>query len=143
MKRFCHSQIELTEFFNELNRNGDYPVKFNYSTGKMRSLPANDVQWVFYKEISNHTGEDVGTVANRMKRDIGFPILMGTEHSEELSWILKRLSFHSQSDEVQLAMMKWIPVTSLFNSKCHTEFRDNMISFWRSNGLELEYLSKG
>ena len=117
-----------------------YPVKITVTDDiKKRSLPANSVQHVFYKEISNYTGEDIKTAGNRMKRDFGLAIVLSGEYGEKVAWMLDCMNFEKRSDAQQIAMMDLVPVTSLFTSKEHTTYRDNMINFWHEHNLILEY----
>jgi hypothetical protein len=117
-----------------------YPCKITVSDDiKKRSLPANSVQHVFYKIIADYTGEDIKTVGSRMKRDIGLSIALDGDNAEKTQWILNKFDFWAKPDQVQLALMDWIPVTSKFTSKQHTIFRDNMIELWRGRNLILEY----
>jgi hypothetical protein len=117
-----------------------YPCKITITDDtKKRSLPANAVQHCFYKTISEYTGEDIKTSGNRMKRDIGLPILLSGEYGEKVAWMLQVMNFYCRPDAKQISMMDLIPVTSLFTSKEHTSYRDNMLCFWNDNGLILEY----
>ena len=117
-----------------------YPLKLTVTDDvKKRSLPANSVQHVFYKIISDYTGEDIKTAGNRMKRDIGLSIALTGQNAKQVQWILDRFNFWQQSDSVQLNLIDWIPVTSKFTSKEHNLFRDNMIELWRTRNLILEY----
>ena len=117
-----------------------YPCKITITDDvKKRSIPANAVQHVFYTIISDYTGEDIKTTGHRMKRDIGLPILLAGESGEKAAWLLEQIKFYARSEQQQLNMMEFVPVTSLFTSKEHTVYRDNMINFWYENNLILEY----
>ena len=117
-----------------------WPCKITISDDtKKRSLPANSVQHVFYKIIADYTGEDIKTTGNRMKRDLGLSIVLSGEYGEKIAWMLDCMNFEKRTDAQQVAMMDLVPVTSLFTSKEHTIFRDNMINFWQEHNLVLEY----
>ena len=117
-----------------------FPLKITVTDDiKKRSLSANAAQHVFYKIISDHTGEDVKTVGHRMKRDIGLPILLAGGNGEKVAWLLEQLKFSNRTEQQQINMMELIPVTSLFSSKDHTNYRDNLMHYWRENGLTLNY----
>lgn len=117
-----------------------YPCKVTITDDtKKRSLPANAVQHCFYKAISEYTGENIKDAGNRTKRDLGLPILLSGEYAEKVSWMLDKMEFYQRTDEQQVSMMDLIPVTSLFTSREHTQYRDNILDFWRCNGLVLEY----
>ncbi len=117
-----------------------WPLKITVTDDvKKRSLPANAVQHCFYKTIADYTGEDIKTTGHRMKRDIGLPILLAGDNGEKAHWLLEQLNFYSRTEQQQLNMMEFIPVTSLFTSKEHTIYRDNMINYWHEQGVILEY----
>jgi hypothetical protein len=117
-----------------------WPLKITVTDDtKKRSLPANAVQHCFYKAIADYTGEDIKTTGHRMKRDIGLPILLAGDNGVKAAWLLEQLKFHNRLEQQQLNMMEFIPVTSLFTSKEHTTYRDNMINYWRGQGVILEY----
>ena len=119
---------------------GAWPCKIVISDDiKKRSLPANAVQHVFYRVISDYTGEDIKTTGNRMKRDFGLPILLAGDSGVKAAWLLEQVKFHSRSESQQLNMMEFIPVTSLFTSKEHTVYRDNLLHYWREHDVILEY----
>ena len=141
MKQIIHNNAEMIAFMSGLSSRNEYPISINYDFGVKRSLPANAQQHVWYKAISDYTGEDVKTSGNRMKRDIGLPILLTGEYGEKVSWMLDKIDFYSRSDNQQVSMIDLIPVTSLFTSKMHTLYRDNMQAFWREQGLNLEYIN--
>jgi len=50
-----------------------------------RSLPANAVYWVWVKQISEYTGENIKTVEARCKRDHGLPIALSGENGQVLA----------------------------------------------------------
>lgn len=104
-----------------------------------RSLPANAVQHVWYKAISEHTGEDLKTVECRCKRDFGLSILLDGKHGTVNGWMLDQCKFETLSDDRQLKIIGAMAVTSTFTPKQHNQYRDNIQSFWNQNGLFLDY----
>lgn len=121
----------------ELLASGDeYCV--NVTKWSKRSREANAVQHVWYKAISEHTGEDIKTVECRCKRDFGLPILFASDKGVVQSWLLKDL--HRLSDEQQLKVIAVTAVTRDFTSSEHKQYRDNIQSFWNQNGLFLDYV---
>ena len=118
----------------------EFPVKIIVTDDtKKRSIPANAVQHVFYEIISDYTGEDIKSTGHRMKRDLGLPILLAGESGVKAAWLLEQVKFYNRSEQQQINMMEFIPVTSLFTSKEHTLYRDNMQAYWREQNLILEY----
>jgi hypothetical protein len=117
-----------------------YPCKITITDDiKKRSLPANSLQHLWYKAISDYTGEDIKTAGNSCKLDFGLPILLSGEYGKKVSFTLNKIGFESWSRQQQIGFMDLLQVTSLFTSAEHTIYRDNIESFWREHGLVLEY----
>lgn len=109
--------------------------------GKKRSLPANAQAHVWIKQVSEVTGEDIKTVTQRVKRDFGLPILLADdEHGQMTGWILEQLNFYNRSDKTQLMLTDALEVTRKFSTAQHNELRDNMQEYYRTVGIELNYL---
>jgi len=105
-----------------------------------RGLSANAVQHVFYKRISQFNGYDIRTAGNQSKLDFGLPILLSdSDVGPKVDFLLKKIGFYSFSREQQINVMDLIQVTSLFSTKQHNLYRDNLVMFWHEQGLELEY----
>jgi len=105
-----------------------------------RGLSANAVQHVFYKRISQFNGYDIRTAGNQSKLDFGLPILLSdSEMGQKVDFLLKKIGFYSFTREQQINVMDLIQVTSLFSTKQHNLYRDNLVMFWHEQGLELEY----
>ena len=116
-----------------------YRVSIKEWSGK-RGLPANAVQHVFYKRISQFQGCDIRTAGNGCKLDFGLPILLSdSEMGPKVGWVLDNISFQKMNREQQINVMDLIQVTSLFSTKQHNLYRDNLVMFWHEQGLELEY----
>lgn len=133
----------IQEITKLLTANPNKKYRLSVVEWKKRSLSANSQQHVFYKAISDHTGEDIKTVACRCKRDFGLPILLSDDQvGIKLGWMLDKIGFYQMSDIQQIKVMDVIQVTSLMNSKQHSEFRDNLIFYWNDNGLTINYLEQ-
>jgi len=105
-----------------------------------RGLSANAVQHVFYKKISQFQGCDIREAGNMSKLDFGLPILLSHEvMGPKVDFILKKIGFYGYGREQQINVMDLIQVTSLFSTKQHNLYRDNLVMFWHRNGLELVY----
>lgn len=115
-----------------------YRVKIEEWSAK-RSLSANSQQHVWYKRISQFQGMDVREAGNMSKLDFGLPILLDSDMGPKVSYILDKINFYSMTREQQVNVMDLIQVTSLFSTKQHNLYRDNLIMFWHQNGLELTY----
>jgi len=108
---------------------------------KKRSLSANSQQHVWYKRISDFTGDDIRTAGNGCKLDFGLPILIAdNEMGAKIGYVLDRINFRAMNREQQINVMDLIQVTSLFSTKQHNQYRDQMQIFWHEQGLEIDYL---
>lgn len=106
-----------------------------------RSLPANAVYWVWVKQISEHTGENIKTVEARCKRDHGLPIALSGENGQVLAWMLEQCHFNRLSDPQQLKLISAMEISRNFTTKEHNDYRDSIQQFWGDNGLMLSYKS--
>ena len=105
-----------------------------------RGLSDNAVQHVFYTKISQFNGCHIRTAGNGCKLDFGLPILISdSEMGPKVGWVLDNINFHLMTREQQINVMDLIQVTSLFSTKQHNLYRDNLVMFWHEQGLELEY----
>ncbi len=105
-----------------------------------RGLSANAQQHVWYKRIAQFNGYDIRTAGNQSKLDFGLPILLSdSDIGPKVDFLLKKIGFYSFSREQQINVMDLIQVTSIFSTKQHNLYRDNLVMFWHEQGLELEY----
>lgn len=111
---------------------------------KKRSISANSQQHIWYKAISEYTGEDLKSVECRCKRDFGLPILLADDQGGVVTgWMLDELKFHNRSEVQQFKIIAAMAVTSTFSTKQHNQYRDNMQSFYNQHGISIDYLEKG
>ena len=116
-----------------------YRVIITEWSGK-RGLSANSQQHVWYKKISQFNGCDIRTAGSGCKLDFGLPILISdSEMGPKVGWVLDNIKFNLMTREQQINVMDLIQVTSLFSTKQHNLYRDNLVMFWHEQGLELEY----
>ncbi len=108
---------------------------------KKRTLSANSQQHVWYKQISDFMNCDVREAGNGCKLDFGLPILLSdTGMGAKVDFVLKKIGFYSMTREQQINVMDLIQVTSLFSTKQHNQYRDQMQMFYYQKGLNLDYL---
>lgn len=108
-----------------------------------RGLSANAQQHVWYKKISQFQGCDIVEAGNSSKLDFGIPILLADPvMGPKVNYVLDKIKLYSMTREQQISVMDLIQVTSLFSTKQHNLYRDNMVMFWHRNGLELVYLNE-
>lgn len=105
-----------------------------------RTLSANAQQHVWYKQIAEFYGVTIKEAGNMSKRDFGLPILLGDEkYAKRINFVLDKIGYWDLNLEQQANVMDLIQVTSLFSTKQHNMYRDNMQRHWQQLGLELEY----
>jgi hypothetical protein len=105
-----------------------------------RGLSANAQQHVWYKRIAQFNGYDIKTAGNQSKLDFGLPILLSDpEMGPKIDFMLRPMGFFNFPREKQVNVMDIFPVTSLFSTKQHNLYRDNLVMYWHEQGLELEY----
>lgn len=123
--------------------NGDIRLTIDEYKGK-RTISANAQAHVWAKAISEHTGEDVKTVYNRLKKDHGLPILLADpEHGPVADFILQSTNFYSRREDKQLKIIEAMEVTRKFSTKQHNQFRDSVQQYWNEQGLNIDYLERG
>jgi len=107
---------------------------------KKRSLSANAQQHVWYKAISEFTGDDIEDVEARCKRDFGLPIaLADPDMGPKIDFMLKSTGFHKRTPQQQLGIMKLLAVTRFFSSSQHCAYRDAMQVTWNARGVYIDY----
>lgn len=115
-------------------------VEVNLKDDK-RKLPANAQMHVWLAQIVDETGEDIQTVTNRNKRDVGLPIVLNGDYGKQIAWTLEKIGFWQMEDAQQIGVMHLIQVTSLMSSAEHTMLRDHMQALWQNRGINLQYQS--
>jgi hypothetical protein len=109
---------------------------------RKRSLPANSQVYVWCAHIAKLEGESAESVRNFCKLMFGLPILLQDEnYKDKISWTLNKLGFYNWNHEQQVNYMELLPVSSLFNTKQHNEYRDNMQAYYAKNGVMLDYVN--
>ena len=107
---------------------------------KKRSLSANAQQHVFYKQISEFSATDIKTCECECKIDFGLPIILSDpEVGRVIGYALENARFFSMTRERQVKFIQVIQITSLMNTKQHNQYRENIIYFWNTAGLNLGY----
>ena len=105
-----------------------------------RTISANAQMHVWYAQVAKQDGENVLTVENQCKRLFGLPILLNSaEYSKKVGWTLSKLDFFNWPYEQQCGYMELLPVTRLFTTKQHSEYREAMLSHFNKEGYGLDY----
>jgi len=121
-----------------VNAGGTAEVKVK-KLEKKRSIPANGQQWVWYGQIAKFTSTDAKTVAAECKIDFGLPILLNDpDVGDVLRFALR--GFDRMTRDQQIKFIYVIQVTSLMNSKQHMQYRDDILYYYNTQGLAIDYL---
>ena len=145
MKNFSLSLTTKREFDLKINAllsdNPSQALYVNVSDKpKKRSLSANAQQHVFYKQISEFSATDIKTCECECKIDFGLPIILSDpEVGRVIGYALENARFFSMTRERQVKFIQVIQITSLMNTKQHNQYRENIIYFWNTAGLNLGY----
>ena len=124
---------------DEFKKHGDVDISIKKHS-KSRSLDANAQQWVWYAEIGKFHGVETKIAAKMCKVDFGLAILLGdTEYGKKINFVLSKVGFWEMNREQQMNAMDLFQVTSLFNTKQHNLYRDQIQNYWGRQGLNLRY----
>ncbi len=106
-----------------------------------RSLTASAQYYVWLPIISKFYGEDVDYIRKWMKHDIAWPIIErdNCDYSRQVRFMISNSGYDSLSRERKFKMLDMFDMTSMMNSKQHTDLRDELQIFWAKQGLELRY----
>ena len=127
----------------ELSKADKWPLKVTVKEAGKRSLDANSLQHVWYRQIADFTGETKERAENFCKLEFGLPILLsrGDKVAEMISVTLERIRFLEwRSHEMQVDYMSLFMVTRLMSAKEHKKYRDDIQFFYSEKGLYLDYL---
>lgn len=111
---------------------------------KKRSLDANALQHVWYKEISEHTGMSIPDISAYCKLELGLPIIRYDSRSENekdtadyINWTLEKIGFDDRLYDQKIKIIKKMPVTRILSTRQHYEYRKQMQAEY-APGLILE-----
>lgn len=112
---------------------------------KKRSLPANSIYYVWLPDISDKMALTKPEARRYIKLEFGIPILFSTPVDEmtakvyALFYSLGKSGFFTWPYDEQLVEMDSREVTSLMNTKQHSQMREQMQHFYGVQGLVLDY----
>ncbi len=125
LKSQCEYEVNITEWSDE------------------RTLSANAQQWVWYNQIGQEYGVTGVEISRSCKLDFGLAILLGDKkYGQQVNFILDKIGFWSFTRGQQLKAIDLIQVTSLFNTKQHNIYRENIQNHYGQLGIILEYKTK-
>ena len=132
-----NNRHELSDWFSRIHilKSDFYPMTIQVFKGdkKHRSLEANALSQVWYREISTQAGDrTTQEVRRECKLNHGVPILR-TDSKEFGQMIEQMLGNHDY--ETQLKMMDYISVTSLMTVPQMSEYLDAVFFTYTSAGF--------
>ena len=145
MKYFSLSLTTKADFDLKVNKllseNPSQGLYANITTKKKkRSLSANAQQHVWYKQISEFTCTDIKTCECECKIDFGLPIILSDpEIGVVVGHALQTAKFFTMTREQQIKFIQILQITSLMNTKQHNQYRENVMYFWNTAGLNIGY----
>ncbi|WP_461521549.1 hypothetical protein [Porticoccus sp.] len=101
-----------------------------------RSEAQNRLSFLWYRVIGEQTGETEVRIRRECKLKIGVPLL--AENHSQFKYVWETLE-RAHSYEVQLEIMDWLPVTSLFTTKQMYVYLDQMDKTYTMQGVALPY----
>lgn len=108
-----------------------------------RSNDANSQVWVWVPLIAKHMGYTLPETNQVLKLDHGLPIILADEtYGPQIKFMLDGVHFFQRGREQQLKILEILPVTRLFSTKQHNEYRDSIEVHYAREGLVLGYLEK-
>lgn len=113
---------------------------FDLVTG--RSIPANDVTFVWYSFIARDTGSDAEYIRAVCKLKFGLPLLYTCKRTHKVQVALNSLeasNIHNVCYEDKIRIIQNNKVTSVLPSADHSIYRENMQNFFGEFGINLEY----
>ena len=136
MKLIVNSHTSLMEAHRQINETyqKDKYVQIKINSGK-RTLDQNALIHVWYAQIDKELGQN--DTEEQFKYQYGLPVLArDEEHAEYIGMIrdkLRKLYY-----EERILFMKYVPVTSLMDTKQLKEYADTMVVEMAKEGLILE-----
>ena len=104
-----------------------------------RSLSANALQHVWYKEISNEFGWSIDDTENYCKCKFGVPIIIeDVKHGPRIRKTLDKVGYWDMNVWEKAEQISVLMVTSLLSTKQHTAYRDAMQIHFVQHGIQLE-----
>ena len=109
-------------------------------TAKQRGKNANKAYQAWIPSIADELAMTKQEATRYLKLNFGLPILFKHEYLGPLIGEgLQATGYFKRELNEQLLEMDKVPVTRLFDSKMHTEYRNQIQSYFGSIGLVLEY----
>jgi len=133
-------RMNFVSFVAQLNLEGEgYEFSWRKHHHK-RNLDQNALLYEFYNIASNASGEPIAEIKALMKLRYGVPILRSEEASfrDKYDQLIKlRFSY-----EEKLALMDWMPVSSLMNKKQMSRYIEDIVQHYAIQGIVLKSINE-
>lgn len=142
MKALVKDELQLLALMHEIAKAGDFPLEISAKKAGKRSLDANAVIHVWYKQIAEQFGHSIPYTEGYCKLTFGIPILLerGDKAAKMISYTFDKLSFRLWPHEKKIDYMEIMPVTRLMTTAEHCNYREQMQRYYAEQGLFLDYL---
>lgn len=115
----------------------DKYIRVSWKIGKDRSMDQSALAEIWYRQVSHELSEDTPEgIKCEMKLRLGVPILRATDDNFRAMWDEKIKGIFTY--EQKLALMQYLPVTSLLTVEQMSQYLDNMQKDWARRGVVLE-----
>jgi hypothetical protein len=138
IKKNLDGYRQCADYIDYLARQGTITVTVKKGEDKQRSLSANALQAAWINEISEFTGDTKDQVRKYIKREIGLPIIRYSPDFVALDYTLTKVNYDMMSPAQKDAVLNFINVTSVMNTKDHSKLMTDIQNHYRDTlGLEL------
>lgn len=111
-------------------------LKLSIHTG-LRSLDANALSHVWYREIAEFEGLTIEEVHSQCKLLYGLPLLRADEDDQRVNQYFLAMGFDNWPYAAQLAAMRYNNITSLMDREQMTEYLDTIQREYDKQDLKL------
>lgn len=126
-------------------------ITISFDKGEMRTKALNSLAAIYYKQISEHTGDCPKEVKARCKMQFGIDLLkeLGAEETKagygasDVTELVEKLGFYRWNYEAKIELMQIVYVTSLMTKPIFCEYLRQIEAYYMNKeGLKLESINK-
>ncbi|MAF42813.1 MAG: hypothetical protein CMI54_01410 [Parcubacteria group bacterium] len=141
--------LQTEDYCTETGKEAYITISFN--KGVMRTSALNSLAAVYYRTISEHTGDCRTDVKAFCKMKFGIDLLkeLGEEDTtagykaSDTTEVINDVGFYRWNYEAKIKFMKTIYITSLMTSKIFCEYLKQIEAYYmQSEGLRLESINE-
>lgn len=126
-------------------------ITISFDKGEMRNKALNSLAAIYYKRISDHTGDCPKEVKARCKMLFGIDLLkeLGAEDTKagydasDVTELINKVGFYTWNYESKIELMQIVYVTSLMTKPIFCEYLRQIEAYYQNKeGLMLESINK-